>query len=390
MVEEVRGPASETARRVRLAELAGLFLRLGLTAFGGPAAHISMMENEVVHRRGWLDHARFLDLLGASNLIPGPSSSELAVFIGYERGGPLGLVVAGACFILPAALMSGAIAWAYVRFGALPQASALLYGVKPVIVAVVLQALVNLVPKALKGSWALAGLSIVALGAVACHVDAVFVLLAAGAVAASVHSWKTRAASRPPLLALAPLGPVALVTPGVSVGLGSLFWVFLKLGAVVFGSGYVLIAFLRADLVERLHWLTEAQLLDAVAVGQLTPGPVFTTATFIGYLLARAPGAVVATLAIFLPGFLLVASVRPLLARARRSPALGAFLDGVNVGSVALMAFVTAELARSALVDWVCVLITAVSALLLVRFKLSSTGLIAAGAAIGLLVHPLG
>ena len=370
--------------RARLGELAVLFLRLGFTAFGGPAAHIAMMEDEVVVRRRWITHERFLDMLGAANLIPGPSSSELAVFIGYEQAGVPGLLLAGVCFVLPAALMTAAIGWAYVRFGALPRVGAVLYGIKPVVVAIVIQALWGLAPKAIKNSKRLAAFGVLACAASAFGIDALAVLLATGTIALLAHAVTDRSApDAGDLLLVPPVIATTAVAPAVSVSLLGIFLAFAKLGAVVFGSGYVLVAFLRADLVEHRHWLTEAQLMDAVAVGQVTPGPVFTTATFIGYLLAGPWGAVVATIAIFLPGFALVAAIRPLVAQIRRRPAAGAFLDGVNVASLALMAVVTAQLARAALVDGVTIALASAGALLLLRFKLSSTWLILAGAFVG-------
>jgi chromate transporter len=359
-------------------------LRLGVTAFGGPAAHVAMMENEVVVRRGWLSHERFLDLLGAANLIPGPSSSELAVFIGYEQAGPPGLLVAGLCFVVPAALLTSAIAWAYVRFGTLPRFAGVLYGVKPVVIAIVAQALWGLGPKAIKGSRLLALLGVAACIAAAFGVDALAVMLAAGFASIAANATKQQGWARKSFLLLSPVA--ASATAGKSVGLLALFLVFAKLGAVVFGSGYVLVAFLRSDLVERLHWITESQLIDAVAVGQVTPGPVFTTATFIGYLLAGGWGALVATIGIFLPGFALVAAIRPVVSRVRRSPTTAAFLDGVNVAALALMAVVTARLARAALVDAVTIGIALTSAWLLVRNKVNSTWLIIAGALVGLVI----
>jgi chromate transporter len=385
-----RAPPAEHPR-ARLADVALLFLRLGVTAFGGPAAHIAMMENEVVVRRRWLTHERFLDMMGAANLIPGPSSSELAVFIGYEVAGLAGLLVAGVCFVLPAALMTAAIAWAYVRFGSLPRVGGILYGIKPVVIAIVVQALWGLAPKALKKSAWLAALAITACVAAALNVDALAVLVGAGAVALLGHLASRRSpgdAQR--LLLLPPALATTSAASAASVSLGMLFLTFLKLGAVVFGSGYVLLAFLRADLVERLHWMTESQLIDAVAVGQVTPGPVFTTATFIGYVLGGGWGAVLATIAIFLPGFVLIAAIRPLIARVRRAPAAGAFLDGVNVASLALMAVVTVQFAKAALVDWVTIVLASASALVLLRFKVNSTWLVAAGALVGAAAHGVG
>lgn len=373
------------AGRTRLSELALLFLRLGVTAFGGPAAHIAMMEQEVVRRRRWLTHERFLDLLGMTNLIPGPNSTELAIHIGHERGGWRGLLVAGSSFILPAALITGGFAWAYVRFGSLPEADAVLYGVKPIIIAVVAQAIRGLAPKAAKNG-VLATLGVLALGAASLGANELVVLALTGLAATLARRVRT-----PPPAALlagaAPLGKAAGVASTAAVAapfsLKGLFLVFAKVGAVLFGSGYVLLAFLRTDLVERLHWLTEAQLLDAIAVGQVTPGPVFTTATFVGYVLGGAPGAALATAGIFLPAFVFVALSGLLLPRMRRSPHVGAFLDGVNVASLALMALVTLQLVRTALVDVPTVLLAALGAVLLVRFELNSTWLVLAGALAG-------
>lgn len=374
-----------TVARPPLRELAAVFLRLGFTAFGGPAAHVAIMEDEFVRRRRWLTHERFLDLLGAANLIPGPSSTELAIYIGYEQGGVRGLVVGGSCFVLPAALLVGALAWAYVRFGSLPAMAGILYGIKPVVIGVVIQALWGLAPKAIKKSWLLGAIGVAALVAAGAGVDALAVLLCGGVACAIARRVGSATTSERSLL----LGPMVGSVAGTAapIGLLGLFLTFLKVGAVVFGSGYVLLAFLRADLVDRLHWLTEQQLLDAVAVGQVTPGPVFTTATFIGYVIAGVPGAIVATIGIFLPGFVLVAVTRPLIARVRRSPIAAAFLDGVNVASVALMAIVTVQLARAAMVDIPTVLIALVGAVLLVRWKVNSTWLVVGGALVGLVAH---
>jgi chromate transporter len=370
-----------------LAELAALFLRLGTTAFGGPAAHIAMMRDEVVRRRGWMTDERFLDLLGATNLIPGPNSTEMAIHVGWARRRWAGLLVAGLCFILPAMLMTGALAWAYVRFGTRPEAAWLLRGVKPVIVAVVVQALWGLAPTAAR-TWPLRVLGVAAAAASALGANELLVLLGCGlAVAAGC----ARRASGGGLAQVVPALPLAAgATAATAVSASGLFWVFLKIGSVLFGSGYVLLAFLRADLVQRLHWLTEAQLIDAVAAGQITPGPVFTTATFIGYVLSGPSGALAATAGIFLPAFVFVAASGPLVPRLRASKVAGAFLDGVNVASLALMAVVTAELGRAAIVDVPTAVLGLVAALLLLRFKLSSTWLVVGGAALGLGAHALG
>lgn len=377
--------------RTSLGELALLFLRLGTTAFGGPAAHIAMMQDEVVRRRKWLSEERFLDLLGATNLIPGPNSTEMAIHIGYERRGWAGLVIAGAAFIVPATLITGALGWAYARYGAVPAAGWLLYGVKPVILGVVVQAIWGLAPRAARTRELGA---IGALAAVAAWVSGheIAVLAGAGVAAAALGARRRPEGQSEPRRQLVPIAPLAATAAAATsaFSLPSLFWVFLKIGSVLFGSGYVLLAFLRADLVERLGWLTEAQLIDAVAVGQITPGPVFTTATFIGYVLAGPSGALVATLGIFLPAFFFVALSGPLVPRLRASRAAGAFLDGVNVASLALMAVVTAQIARAALVDAPTLALGLASAVVLVRFKPNTTWLVLGGAAAGWLLHALG
>src|SRR6202161_416360 len=315
MDESIPDPTTE--RRDALGELAVLFLRLGTLAMGGPAAHIAMMEDEVVRRRRWMTHERFLDMLGVCNLIPGPNSTEMAIHIGQLRAGFAGLVVAGACFILPAAAIVLAIAWMYVRFGTMPQAVGLLYGIKPVIIAVVLQALWGLGRTAIK-SRLLAVIAIVSLAASILEVTDMIVLIGGGIVMLAIRAFEDRDAARATLAAIpvaarasgAKGAALAAAAVAVPFSLTTLFLFFLKVGAVLFGSGYVLLAFLRTDLVDRLHWLTQAQLLDAVAVGQVTPGPVFTTATFIGYLLGGVKGAIAGTVAIFVPSFIFVAASR--------------------------------------------------------------------------------
>jgi chromate transporter len=386
-------------RRGELRELALFFLRLGFTAFGGPAAHIAMMEDELVRRRKWLSREKFLDLLGASSLIPGPSSSELAIHIGYLRGGWPGLVVGGCCFILPAAILVGIIAWAYVRFGQLPAAAAVLYGVKPVVIAVIVQALWGLGRTAVKTKLlGIVGAFCVALSAL--RINLILILFGAGAAVALLHFFPVRRSKRrvAALISFASLSRAARVSLGrifpwataagaagiaVAPGMWPLFLVFVRIGSIVFGSGYVLLAFLRADLVAHRGWLTDSQLVDAVAIGQVTPGPVFTTATFIGYLLRGPFGGLVATIGIFLPAFVLVAASGPLIPLIRRSSTAGAFLDGVNVASLALMAVVSYQLGRSAIVDWLTIALAIVSAVLLLRFRTNSAWLVLGGAMIG-------
>jgi chromate transporter len=365
-------------------ELALLFLRLGLTAFGGPAAHVAMMRHEVVERRKWLNEEEFLDLLGATNFIPGPNSTEMAIHVGHRRAGWKGLIVAGACFVLPAALLTLGCAWLYVRYGRLPQAGATLYGIKPVIVAVVVQALWGLGGTAVKNK-SLAGLGVAAIVTNVAGASELLVLLAGG-LTYSLSGWSERrsvsdARNQGAFLLGATPTVAAVVTPAVS-NTGILL-VFAKIGSVLFGSGYVLLAFLRADLVQSRHWLTEGQLLDAVAVGQVTPGPVFTTATFVGYLLHGTAGAVAATVGIFAPAFVFVALSGPLVPRLRRSPRAARFLDGLNVASLALMAVVTWSLARTALVDSWAVALMLVSAGLLLRYKVNSAWLVLGGGVLG-------
>jgi chromate transporter len=364
-------------RRAELAALAKLFLWLGATAFGGPAAHTAIMEREVVQRRGWLSRPQFLDLLGAVQLIPGPNSTELAIHIGHRRAGFPGLVVAGACFIAPATAIVMALAAFYVAYGTLPAVVAVLAGIKPVIVAIVAQAILRLGRTAVRTRW-LAAIAVAALVATRLGAHELLVLLVAGVAAVPARAGAARAAL------LLPLGStLATATP---FALGTMFLFFLKVGAVLYGGGYVLLAFLHADLVERWQWLSEGQLLDAIAVGQFTPGPLFTTATFVGYLLGGPWAALLATLGIFLPAFVFVALSGPLLPLVRRSPAAGAFLDGVNAASLALMASVTWTLGRDAIVDVPTAAIALAAAVVLLRTRCNATWLVLGGALLGLVL----
>ena len=380
-----------------LRELAALFLRLGITAFGGPAAHIAMMRAEVVERLKWLSDREFLDLLAATNLIPGPNSTEMAIHLGYRRAGLPGLLVAGSCFILPAALIVGGIAWGYARYGETPAVGWLMYGIGPVVIAIVLQALVKLGQAALD-RWAHGLIAGVALAAALGGVNELL-LLAAGAGAGlllTLGPGQGGAAgvwlALPTLLSRALSGTTALAAAALAAAetapftLTRLGLFFLKAGSILFGSGYVLLAFLRADLVERWSWLTDQQLIDAITVGQMTPGPVFTTATFIGYLLGGWAGAVLATAAIFAPGFVLVAVTQPLILRMRASRLLGGCLDGVVAASLGLMASVTWLLGRAALVDLETVIIAAGAAAVLLVWRPNATWLILGGAAAGWLL----
>lgn len=360
-----------------LRELGALFFRLGLTTFGGPAAHVAAMRTEVVEKRGWLSEGQFLDLLGAANLIPGPTSTELAIHIGWEQRRWSGLLVAGAAFLVPAVLTTLGFAALYVHYGSLPASAGLLRGVKPVVFAVVVQAIVRLGVRAVP-STGLRVLATVAFVAGLAGLDELVMLFGGGLVVMAARRALPRGALLVPAGAPLVAGPVAITLPAI-------FLVFAKIGTVLFGSGYVLLAFLRSELVERLGWLTEAQLIDAVAVGQLTPGPLFSTATFLGYVLAGWTGALAATVGIFAPAFTFVALSGPMLPWVRRSRAAGAFLDGVNAASVALMAVVTVQIGRAALVDLPTVGLAALAAVLLVRTRVNSAWLVLAAGAAGYL-----
>jgi len=426
---------AEMVRRGALREVALLFLRLGFTAFGGPAAHIALMREEVVRRRRWISDQRFLDLLGLINLIPGPNSTELAIYLGYLRAGWLGLIIAGVCFIGPAMLIVLSLAWAYVTFGSTPQVGWLLYGIKPVIIAIIVQAIWGLSRTALRGVLPV----IVALAILALYLLGVneLALLFGGALTFGLirygqHIMRSRgrrgsggAATAASLLLTpasllatmrASVAQMAQATRNTFIGMRAtgatmaastaatatatalaatattydpltLFLTFLKIGAALYGSGYVILAFLQGDFVDRLHWLTERQLLDAVAIGQFTPGPVFTTATFIGYMVGGWQGALLATLAIFLPSFVYVGAIHPLATRLRRSPITATLLDGLNVAALALMAAVSLQLGLNALIDPLTILLGVASFAILLRFKPNSAWLVLGGALLGLLAR---
>jgi chromate transporter len=384
MMGTENNPAGE--QRGSLAEVAREFLRLGFIAYGGPAAHVAMMEEEFVRRRGWLTRERFLDLVGAVNLLPGPSSTELAIYLGEIRAGLAGLIIAGACFILPAAFLVTGLAWAYLKFGALPQVAGLLFGIKPVVVALIAQAVWNLGKTGLR-NLSLAALALVVLFLAMAAVPAVWLLIGAGLLWMVVREGKRLVASRAAFGVWISLGGGS--TGGV-LGVLPIFLYFLKIGAVLVGSGYVLLPVLRADLVVKLHWLTESQLLDAVAVSQATPGPFFTVATFIGYVLAGWKGATLATVGMFLPAFAYVAVTSGFSPKLRKSPLAGAFLDGVNAAAVALMAFVGWQFGRTSLVNVPAVILAVLSAVLIFRYKINSTWIVLGGAAAGIVLRLLG
>jgi chromate transporter len=353
---------------------------MGFTAFGGPVAHIAMFHDEVVRRRKWLDEQRFLDLLGATQLIPGPNSTEMVMHLGFLRAGWPGLILGGAAFILPATLIVTGLAWAYVQFGSLPQVGAILYGVKPVILAIIVQALYDLGKRALKTRL----LIILALTVFVFYflgVNEILLLFGAGLLFMLYQNRGAGPRLAAILLPLTGLGfPAFFIQP---FSLSTLFWSFLKIGAVLYGSGYVLLAFLRADFVLRLGWLTDQQLLDAIAIGQVTPGPLFTSATFIGYILGGLPGAFLATLGIFLPAYLFVIISNPFLPKLRHSPWTASLLDAVNAASLALMAAVTLALGYSSVTDLLTVFLAIGAFWGLLRFKINATWLVLAGALLG-------
>jgi chromate transporter len=361
--------------KTSLKELAKLFTKLGLTAFGGPAAHIAMMQKEVVDKRHWMDHEHFLDLIGATNLIPGPNSTEMAIHIGHERGGWKGLLVAGCCFIVPAVLITGVIAWLYQRYGQLPQVQPFIYGIKPAIIAIILAAVFPLAKRALK-TVKLGVIGVLALVASLVGLNEIFVLFGAGLAVLLLGLL------RRPGQTLNSVWPVLLLdVPFFSSANVRIFLVFLKIGAILYGSGYVLFAFLDSELVAR-GLLARRQLVDAIAVGQLTPGPVFSSVTFIGWQMNGLPGAVMATVAVFLPSFLFVALLNPLVPRMRRSKLFSAFLDGVNAASVAIIVTVCIAFGRETVTDWRTILIAVLSLIVTFGFRKVNTAFVVLGSGI--------
>ena len=395
----------------RLRELAKLFFKLGVIGFGGPAAHIAMMEDEVVKRRRWLTSEHFLDLLGATNLIPGPNSTEMAIHVGYIYAGWLGLIVAGVGFILPAVLITAGFAWVYVAYGSLPQVAPLLYGIKPAVLAIILNALWRLGKKAVKTRKLL----VIAVGVVALllllKLDEAIALLIGGLLGMvwlrttdrdnlpgdKANFLITSLTTGATLKATGAVAASVATTSAATVPLWQLGWFFLKIGSVLFGGGYVLVAFLQGELVQEYGWLTQQQLLDAIAIGQFTPGPVLSTATFIGYIIAGVPGAIISTVGIFLPSFVFVAALNPLIPHLRASKWTAAFIDSINVSALALMAVVTLQLGVAALttpeapfVDFLAVAIAIVSAILAIRFSINAAWLVLGAALIGLIASVLG
>lgn len=381
----------EAPPRVSYGALARLFVRLSLTAFGGPVAHIAMGEHEIVARRQWLTREHYLDLIAATNLIPGPNSTEVMIHVGYTLRGIPGAILTGACFIVPTFLLTLALSILYVSTGAIPAVEALLWGIKPVIVAIIANAGYRLVPSALK-SPLLWGVFAAAVAAIAfLHVPEVVAILGAGALYALLA---TRGA---PALGAFLLLAQPTIEAGGRAGVGDVFFYFLKIGSVLFGSGYVLIAYIQQDLVNTFGWLSTRELLDAIAIGQITPGPVSTTATVVGYIVAGLPGAFAATFGIFLPSFVLVILTAPLIPRMRRSRFMSAFLDGVNAGVIAALLITVVRLAGealqplegAALTSAIAVALAVAALVALIRFRINATWLIAAGGLVGLLIQLL-
>lgn len=377
---------SETPSQ-RLKEVALLFLRLGATSFGGPAAYIGLMHHEVVVRRRWMDESRFLDLMSATMLLPGPNATEIASHLGLVRAGWVGLIAAGGLFILPGMAAIMVVAWAYVKYGSLPEVTWILYGVKPAVIAIIIQAIWSLGRRGIKGALSV----IVALAVLVLHLFGVneIVLLFAGAAAVMLIRGGRRLIRRGSPVAL--IIPLLLKTPAVALSTGAvafsqttLFFTFLKIGATLFGTGYVLLAFLRSNFVTSLGWLTDAQVIDAIAVaGQITPGPVFTSAAFVGYLLGGWPSALLATLGIFLPSFLFVGLLSRILPLIRKTWWAASFLDGVNAAALGLIAAVAIQLGRVVLVDVFSIFVTVAALFLVFRFKTNSVWLVLGGGAIG-------
>lgn len=371
-------------KKARLKEIAKVFLRLGIFAFGGPAAHIAMMDEEVVQKRKWIDRTKFMDLIGATNLIPGPNSTEMAIHLGYERGGVPGLFIAGICFIFPAMFIVLLFAMAYARYGTIPKIEGILYGIKPVIIAIVFQALMRLGRSVIKGYLAIVVASLVIVGSFL-GISEIPLLLTAGIFVMVIKNrdqFKARTMMFYPIPLLA-LAEATLEKNRINMGLERLFLTFIKIGSALYGSGYVLLAFLESEFIRLYPVISEKQLLDAVAVGQLTPGPVFTTATFVGYLVLGIPGALVSTAGIFLPSFLLVWLLKPLIPKLRNSKWAGGILDGVNIASLGLMAAVTVRLGMSSLIDLLSVSLFIMALFILTKKKINSAWVILAGGAIG-------
>lgn len=351
-----------------------MFLKLGVIGFGGPAVHIAMMHEEVVKKREWMSEQHFLDLVGTTNLIPGPNSTEMTMHIGHERAGWKGLLVAGCCFIIPAVIITGIFAWLYQRYGQLPQVQPFIYGIKPAIIAVVVSLMIGLGKKAIK-NVELGIIGVLAAVAVLTGMNEIYVLFGAGLLGVVLHLIRTQGINKKSFSPFVLL-QVPMNMPGLK-----LFWIFLKIGSILYGSGYVLFAFLDAELVKK-GLLTKQQLIDAIAVGQFTPGPVFSSATFIGWQISGVTGAIAATIGIFLPSFLFVALLNPLMPRLRKSKLMSVFLDTVNIVSVAIILSVIITIARATLLDWRTIVIAIISFGVTFYFKKLNTAFIILGSAL--------
>jgi chromate transporter len=363
-----------------LKEVASVFFKLGCFAFGGPAAHIAMMEDEIVTKRQWMTRDYFLDLIGTTNLIPGPNSTEMTMHCGYERAGKTGLFVAGLSFIIPATLITAILAYLYVLYGSLPEVEPFIFGIKPAVLAIITSAVLKLGKKAIKGTE-LAVLGLVVLIASLLGINEIMALLTAGILGTVYFTLKDK--SQNTLYSLAPIVLLSgLGTSLFKVSTINVFWVFLKVGAILYGSGYVLFAYLDAELVTR-GWLTRAELIDAIAIGQLTPGPILSTSTFIGYQLSGFYGALAATAGIFLPSFLFVLMLNPFIPKMQKSKILRSFLDAVNVAAVAIMLAVLIIMTKETLVDWKAILITISTVILTFKIKISPIWIIVIGASMG-------
>lgn len=371
--------------KVPTKEIIRLFLKLGIISFGGPAAHIAMMQQEVVEKRKWMSEQHFLDLLGATNLIPGPNSTEMAIHIGYDKGGWRGLLAAGLCFILPAVLITGIFAFLYHQYGQLPELKAFIYGIKPAIIAVIVGAVYPLAKKSIKSLFlGIAG--IVVLIASLWGINEIYLMFGAGLLAVALFYFQNRKNNMMP--SIVPILLVQINTANFfSETNTKLFWIFLKIGAILYGSGYVLFAFLDTELVAT-GLLSREQLMDAIAVGQFTPGPVFSSVAFIGYQINGWSGALLSTIAIFLPSFVFVALLHPLMKKMRQSGGLSAFLDAVNVASVAIIAAVCFTMAKETITDWRTILIALISAFVIFKFKkINSAFIVLGGALLGYLLY---
>lgn len=366
-----------------LSTIAKLFLKLGIIGFGGPAVHIALMEEEVVRKRAWLSEEHFLDLVGATNLIPGPNSTEMTMHIGHERAGWKGLLVAGSCFIVPAVIITAFFAWLYQQYGQLPQVQPFIYGIKPAIIAVVVSLMICLGRKALK-TIELGVIGVLAAIAVLAGVSEIYVLFGGGLLGIFIYLVKN---ANKTANGIFPFVLLQVSNQKINLSNFKLFLTFLKIGSILYGSGYVLFAFLDAELVAK-GLLTKQQLVDAIAVGQFTPGPVFSSATFIGWQIGSAPGAIAATIGIFLPSFLFVALLNPVIPRLRKSKIMSAFLDTVNIVSIAIILSVIIEIGKLTLLDWRTITIAMVSFIVTFYFKkLNTAFIISGGAALGYLLH---